>query len=182
MAGQTLESREFLLRRDSARSEAGLDFQRSEKRRASHYWVNRLPEVLGYNRVKSRSQGKWMRLVVLMVEVEQPEGISSRKLVLETARHNVITAYGRDAAIDLLRRFPNVDVAVIHTELEDSQFDRLVSEIKKICPALPIVALSPFPEENAAGVDHTLSSYDPQLLLHLLAERYEAATSDERGS
>ena len=29
-----------------------------------------------------------MRLVVLMVEVEQPEGISARKLVLETARHN----------------------------------------------------------------------------------------------
>jgi hypothetical protein len=28
-----------------------------------------------------------------MIEVEQPEGVSSRKLILETARHNVITAY-----------------------------------------------------------------------------------------
>ena len=123
-----------------------------------------------------------MRLVVLMVEVEQPEGISSRKLILETARHNVISAYSGDGAIDLLRRFPNVDVAVIHTELEDSQFERLVGEIKKIRPDLPVVALSPFPQGNAEGVDHTLSSYDPQLLLHLLAERYEAATSDERES
>jgi hypothetical protein len=34
-----------------------------------------------------------MRLVVLMIEVEQPEGVSTRKLVLETARPNVITAY-----------------------------------------------------------------------------------------
>jgi hypothetical protein len=34
-----------------------------------------------------------LRLVVLMIEVEQPEGLSTQKLVLETARHNVITAY-----------------------------------------------------------------------------------------
>jgi len=120
-----------------------------------------------------------MRLVVLMVEVEQPEGISARKLILETARHNVITAYSGDGAIKLLRRFPNVDVAVIHTELEDSQFSRLVHEIKKIRPDLPVVALAPFPDRQVQGVDHTLSSYDPQSLLHLLAERYEAATSDE---
>jgi CheY-like chemotaxis protein len=120
-----------------------------------------------------------MRLVVLMVEVEQPEGISARKLILETARHNVITAYSGDGAIKLLRRFPNVDVAVIHTQLEDSQFTRLVDEIKKIRPDLPIVALCPILDRQVKGVDHTLSSYDPQLLLHLLAERYEAATSDE---
>ena len=120
-----------------------------------------------------------MRLVVLMVEVEQPEGISARKLILETARHNVITAYSGNGAIKLLRRFPNVDVAVIHTELEDSQFSRLVHEIKKIRPDLPIVALSPVQDRHVKGVDHTLSSYDPQSLLHLLAERYEAATSDD---
>ncbi len=120
-----------------------------------------------------------MRLVVLMVEVEQPEGISARKLILETARHNVITAYSGDGAIKLLRRFPNVDVAVIHTQLEDSQFTRLVREIKKIRPDLPIVALSPMLDQHVKGVDHTLSSYDPQLLLHLLAEHYEAATSDD---
>ena len=120
-----------------------------------------------------------MRLVVLMVEVEQPEGISARKLILETARHNVITAYNGNSAIQLLRRFPNVDVAVIHTQLEDSQFSQVVREIKKIRPDLPIVALSPVPDRRVEGVDHTLSSYDPQLLLHLLADRFEAATSDE---
>ncbi len=120
-----------------------------------------------------------MRLVVLMVEVEQPEGISARKLILETARHNVITAYSGNSAIDLLRRFPNVDVAVLHTQLEDSQFTQVVREIKKIRPDLPIVALSPVSDRHVEGVEHTLSSYDPQLLLHLLAERFEAATSDE---
>jgi len=120
-----------------------------------------------------------MRLVVLMVEVEQPEGISSRKLVLETARHNVITAYSGSGAIKLLRKFPNVDVAVLHTQLEDSKFSQVVQEIKKIRPDLPIIALSPIPDRHVEGVDDTLSSYDPQLLLHLLADRFEAATSDE---
>jgi len=59
------------------------------------------------------------RLVILMIEVEQPEGVSTRKLVLETARHNVITAYSTDTGLRLLRRFPNVDVVVVHTELDD---------------------------------------------------------------
>jgi hypothetical protein len=27
-----------------------------------------------------------------MIEIEQPEGLSARKLVLETSKHNVITA------------------------------------------------------------------------------------------
>jgi hypothetical protein len=34
----------------------------------------------------SRNGTPIVHLVVLMVEVEQPEGISSRKLILETAR------------------------------------------------------------------------------------------------
>jgi len=73
-----------------------------------------------------------VRLVVLMVEVEQPEGISARKLILETARHNVITAYTGKGALELLRRFPNVDVAVVHTELEDTSFEKAISQLNKI--------------------------------------------------
>ena len=75
-----------------------------------------------------------MRLVVLMIEVEQPEGVSSRKLILETARHNVITAYGGSVGIELLRRFPNVDTAVVHTELPDSSFKEIVRDSKRSVP------------------------------------------------
>ena len=120
-----------------------------------------------------------MRLVVLMVEVEQPEGISARKLILETARHNVITAYSGQGAVELLRRFPNVDLAVIHTELEDATFERTVRELKAVRSDLPIVAITPISDRQAKDVDYVVSSYDPQLLLQLLAERFEAATSDE---
>ena len=119
-----------------------------------------------------------MRLVVLMVEVEQPEGISARKLILETARHNVITAYTGTGAVQLLSRFPNVDVAVVHTELESGSCAITVGELKKVRADLPIIAISPHPDQQLDGVDYLISSYEPQLLLALLAENFEAATSE----
>ena len=53
-------------------------------------------------------------LVILMIEEEQPEGLSARKLVVETVKHNVLTAYNAEDGIDLLKRFPNVDAVLVH--------------------------------------------------------------------
>ena len=114
-----------------------------------------------------------------MVEVEQPEGISARKLILEAARHNVITAYTGQGAVDLLQRFPNVDLAVVHTELDDAQFEWTVRQLKAVRANLPIVAITPVSDRQAKDVDYVVSSYEPQLLLQLLAERFEAATSEQ---
>jgi hypothetical protein len=127
----------------------------------------------------SRSGKRIIRLVVLMVEVEQPEGISSRKLILETARHNVLTAYSGDGAVYLLERFPNVDLAIIHTELEGKEFETTVRRLKEMRPDLYIVAISPVDSGKQEGVNAVLPSYDPQELLEFLAKRFEAATSDE---
>jgi hypothetical protein len=119
-----------------------------------------------------------LRLVVLMIEVEQSEGISTRKLVLETARHNVITAYTKDAGAELLRRFPNVDVAVVHTELDDASFEETVRELKGILGDLPVIGVSPRGDANKDGADYLIPSHDPQALLNLLAEKFEAGKSD----
>ena len=126
-----------------------------------------------------RSGMQIVRLVVLMVEVEQPEGISSRKLILETARHNVLTAYSGDGAVNLLQRFPNVDLAIIHTELEGKEFESTVRRLKELRPNLYILAISPAESGKLEGVDAILPSYDPQELLEFLAKHFEAATSDE---
>jgi CheY-like chemotaxis protein len=115
-----------------------------------------------------------------MVEVEQPEGISARKLILETARHNVITAYCEEDAVELLRRFPDVDLAVVHTELEDSAFESTVRRLKEVRPDLYIIAISPVASGTEAAVNLLLSSHDPQELLEVLAKRFHAATSDGR--
>jgi DNA-binding NtrC family response regulator len=122
-----------------------------------------------------------LRLVVLMIEVEQPEGISTRKLVLETARHNVITAYTKDAGAELLRRFPNIDVAVVHTELDDASFKETVRELKGILGDLPVIGVSPRSDIEKDGADYLIPSHDPQALLNLLAEKFEASKSDREG-
>jgi DNA-binding response OmpR family regulator len=117
-----------------------------------------------------------------MIEVEQAEGISTRKLVLETARHNVITAYTKNAGLNLLRRFPNVDVAVVHTELEDSSLKETVRELKHIQGTLPVIGVSPRSDADKDGADYIIPSHDPQALLNLLAEKFEASKSDCDGS
>ncbi len=124
--------------------------------------------------------GKFVRLVILMVEVDQPEGISTRKLILETARHNVITAYCEEDAVELLRRFPDVDLAVVHTELEGSAFESTVHRLKEVRPDLYIIAISPVGAGDKVKVNLVLSSHDPQELLEVLAKRFHAATSDGR--
>ncbi len=129
--------------------------------------------------LQSDRVGFIVRLVILMIEVEQPEGISARKLLLETARHNVITAYGGNVGLALLRRFPNVDLAVVHTELADSSFDKTVDSLKAINPRLPVIGITPLTGRHPSGADYMISSHDPQSLLALLADRFDAAVSPE---
>jgi hypothetical protein len=113
-----------------------------------------------------------------MIEVEQPEGLSTRKLVLETARHNVITAYSKNMGSSLLRRFPNVDVIVVHTEVDDVSFKQTIRELKSIRNDVPVIGISPSNGRDMDGADYMLSSHDPHSLLQLLADRFEATTSD----
>ena len=108
-------------------------------------------------------------LVVLMIEMEQPEGLSSRKLIIETAKHNVLTAYNAEVGLDLLRRFPNVDLALVHSSLL-KQNKNLLSEVKSLAPKVPIVLASPLRTETYPEVSYVVDSHNPQELLTLLSE------------
>jgi hypothetical protein len=59
-----------------------------------------------------------------------------------------------------------------------TQVERTVRDLKAVRSDLPIVAISPVSGSQAKDVDHVVSSYEPQLLLQLLAD-FEAATSEE---
>ena len=107
-------------------------------------------------------------LVVLMMEEEQPEGLSARKLVVETAKHNVLTAYTLRDGLDLLHRFPNVDVIMVHSRLLDQKPD-LLSEVRRTCPGKPIVLASPFANDHRREVDYIVDSHKPHDLIQLLA-------------
>jgi response regulator RpfG family c-di-GMP phosphodiesterase len=116
------------------------------------------------------------RLIALIVEVEQPEGLSARKLVLETAKHNVLTAYSGEVGLELMRRFPNVDVVVVHTEIRDISFGEFVKRVKEIRPDIRIIALAPGGDSDPHGAEFVLPSHEPHMLLELLASKFGAST------
>ncbi len=108
-------------------------------------------------------------LVVLMMEIEQPDFISARKLVVETAKHNVLTAYNTQNGLDLLRRFPNVDVVLVHHGLISNDTN-LLSEVKSLAPQAPIILASPFGVRPTPEVRFVVDSHEPSALLKLLNE------------
>lgn len=116
-------------------------------------------------------------LVVLMIEAEQPEGLSSRKLVVETAKHNVLTAYDAGDGLDLLRRFPNVDILLIHEEVFQKA-PNIVTDAKELCGDVPIILASPFANLSHPEADYVVDSHRPQDLLMLLTREFPPATSE----
>src|ERR1051326_6469868 len=59
------------------------------------------------------------RLTFLIVESEPQQGLSTRKLLIETAKHNVLTAYSPHEGLETLRRFPYVDCIVFDMSSEN---------------------------------------------------------------
>ena len=98
-----------------------------------------------------------------------PEGVSARKLVVETAKHNVISAYGGKEGLQLFERFPRVDAAVIHSELPDMGCDEVAEKVRSRDSGIPIVVLSPNTHTRCSRVvDLTLPSHEPTALLEFL--------------
>ena len=108
-------------------------------------------------------------LVILMIEEEQPEGLSARKLVVETVKHNVLTAYNAKDGVDLLKRFPNVDAVLVHSG-QLSRAPNLLGVVKELCPGKPIILASPFAEESRPEATFVVDSHKPPELLKLLGE------------
>ncbi len=115
-------------------------------------------------------------LAVLMIETEQPEGLSARKLVVETAKHNVLTAYKADEGLRLLRRFPNVDAVLVHGLLPER--DALVRQILAIAPDVPIIVAAPDPGRDYPGATYVVPSHEPAALLLLLAREFGVAVTN----
>lgn len=108
-------------------------------------------------------------LVILMIEEEQPEGLSARKLVVETVKHNVLTAYNAKDGVDLLKRFPNVDAILVHSR-QLAKRPSLLTEVRTLCPGKPIILASPFADESNPEATFVVDSHKPPALLKLLGE------------
>jgi DNA-binding NtrC family response regulator len=109
------------------------------------------------------------RQMVLIVEAEQPEGLSARKLIIESLKHHVIAAYSRQEALEILERIP-VDVALVHSGVHGNCCEELVEEIRDRFPNVAVVGLSPGGTEVCGPVP-TLDSLRPEQLVHYFEER-----------
>jgi CheY-like chemotaxis protein len=109
-----------------------------------------------------------IRPCFLVVDKQYPSSISARKLVIETAMLNVLTAYSAEESIELLGRFPGVDGIVIDTEVRGMTCRQLIERLRAVRPAVPIITVSPSGHDPCGGEQFHVSSYDPQDLLEQL--------------
>lgn len=106
------------------------------------------------------------RPTILIVEPEPREALSTRKLVVETGKFNVLTAHSGKEGIELLRRFPNLDAMVLVAQLKNCE--GTVKSAKSIKPSLPVILLSANRSYRCHNAEHHLSSHEPGELVNLL--------------
>jgi DNA-binding NtrC family response regulator len=107
-----------------------------------------------------------MRPIILVVDPPDPEALSTRKLVLESAKYNVMTAFTGEEAIEIARKVP-LDAAVVHRGVADANASQLVAELKKLLPQTAVVMVTPHKNATAPEADYILDSYQPMTLVDL---------------
>ncbi len=114
----------------------------------------------------------------LVVDREFPGSISTRKLVIETAKFNVITAYSGNEALEMMRRFPAIDGVVMDGELDDIPAEYLAQELKKVEPQTPVIVICAPGYADCPSADVLLESFQPAKLLEAL-RKLKPKESDE---
>jgi response regulator RpfG family c-di-GMP phosphodiesterase len=109
-----------------------------------------------------------VRPCFLVVDREFPQSISTRKLVIETAKFNVITAYSAQEAIETFKAYPAVHGVVLDSEVFGMPGDTLVQKLKLLNAKIPIVAICGPGQNPCPTADYELESFDPRRLLELL--------------
>ena len=104
----------------------------------------------------------------LVIDREFPGSISTRKLVIETAKFNVITAYSGTEALEIFARFPAISGIVLDGGLDDISCSKVAQHIKAVQPKLPVIVISAPGFDGCPEADYHLESFDPAKLLETL--------------
>jgi DNA-binding NtrC family response regulator len=109
------------------------------------------------------------RLSFLLVE-KDTDGLSPRKILLESAKHNVVTAYSPAEGLATFHRFPNVDAIAIDARFGDNVCTDMANEVKKTHPEINLVAFMSSDDHECGWADYRVEPHDPQSLLDLLTK------------
>ena len=120
-----------------------------------------------------------IRPAFLVAEQEPDGALSTRKLVLETGKFNVVTAHSAEearATLDVMA--PGLAALILTSNLgpEDDCL-ALAKVFKEKKPDAPVVFLSPRGDEQCRWSDYQLSSHEPESLLNLVRSLF----GDPRG-
>jgi hypothetical protein len=111
------------------------------------------------------------RPAFLLAEPENPQALSTRKLVVETAKFNVLTSHSATETFDALRVYPNVTAVVLVQGLPGMDPRDVARKIKAARPDLTLIYLSPN-MNICQQADHNLTSHEPQALVDLLRAQF----------
>jgi response regulator RpfG family c-di-GMP phosphodiesterase len=109
-----------------------------------------------------------IRPCFLVIDHEFPDSISTRKLVLETAKYNVLTAYSGAEAVEAFKLYPNVSGIVMNEAVTGMDCAALVKELRTIRPDVLLIVTSSRGTTDCVVADHQLDNFDPASLLTLL--------------
>jgi CheY-like chemotaxis protein len=109
-----------------------------------------------------------VRPCFLVIDREFPGSISTRKLVIETAKFNVLTAYSANEALETLQQFPAIHGVVLDAEIYGMSCETLARALKQIKAGIPIVVICGPGDNDCKGADYQLDSLDPRKLLETL--------------
>ena len=107
-----------------------------------------------------------LRPTFLIAEPEPEHALSTRKLVLETAKYNVITAHSSQELREAIEVFPGCNAIIIHEHLLQDPA-AMIKDVKRRLSNTPVILLSPNLGEMV-GADYRLGSHDAQELLQLV--------------
>ena len=107
------------------------------------------------------------RPTLLVAEPEPLQALSVRKLVLETAKFNVLTAHSTREALDLFHLFPNISMAILVGE-SAIDCDAVAKHIRRTTDKVPIVFVTGRIGGRCEYANHSIPSGEPEELLELV--------------
>jgi CheY-like chemotaxis protein len=117
----------------------------------------------------------------LVIDREFPGSISTRKLVIETAKFNVLTAYSGKEALEIFKKFPAVSGIVLDGGMDDVSCSDVALEAKQLQPKIPIIVIAAPGFSGCPEADYQLESFDPAKLLETLRSlKPEASAAIEK--
>jgi CheY-like chemotaxis protein len=105
----------------------------------------------------------YVRPTIIVLDQPLPNAISNRKLTLEIAKFNVLTAFTSAEMLATAERF-HADGFIVDSVMIERQPCELCDELKRMHPKKPVILIG---EGDGISADHVLAINDPAALLEL---------------